>query len=77
VKSGVIRLVRKPNLMVDWDEAMLKKIVKAGFNQRRKTLRNALRVIGIPTAVQDSPLLDKRAEQLPYTDFIALTRLYT
>jgi 16S rRNA (adenine1518-N6/adenine1519-N6)-dimethyltransferase len=77
VKSGVIRLVRKKDLVVDWDEAMLKKIVKAGFNQRRKTLRNALRVIGIPTAVQDSPLLDKRAEQLPYTDFIALTRLYT
>lgn len=77
VKSGVIRLVRKKDLVVDWDEAMLKKIVKAGFNQRRKTLRNALRVIGIPAAVQDSPLLDKRAEQLPYTDFIALTRLYT
>ena len=77
VKSGVIRLVRKKDLVVDWDEAMLKKIVKAGFNQRRKTLRNALRVIGIPTSVQDSPLLDKRAEQLPYTDFIALTRLYT
>lgn len=77
VKSGVIRLVRKQDLVVDWDTDMLKKIVKAGFNQRRKTLRNALRPLGIPEAVAQSPYMDMRAEQLPYTDFIQLTRLYT
>ncbi|MDD4820382.1 MAG: 16S rRNA (adenine(1518)-N(6)/adenine(1519)-N(6))-dimethyltransferase RsmA [Flavobacteriales bacterium] len=77
VKSGVIRLVRKTDIPNDFDPEMLKKIVKAGFNQRRKTLRNALKPLGIPPLVAQSPYLDMRAEQLPYTSFLELTRLYT
>ena len=77
VKSGVIRLVRKKDIASDFDPQLLKKIVKAGFNQRRKTLRNALKPLGIPPEVAQSPYLDMRAEQLPYTDFIELTRLFS
>ena len=43
VKSGVLRLVRKPNYHLDCDEALFFTIVKTAFNQRRKTLRNSLK----------------------------------
>lgn len=76
VKSGVIRLDRRQDIPQDFDPETLKKIVKAGFNQRRKTLRNALKPLGIPPQVAASPLLDLRAEQLPYTDFLDLSRLF-
>ena len=76
VKSGVIRLDRRQDIPQDFDPETLKKIVKAGFNQRRKTLRNALKPLGIPPHVAASPLLDRRAEQLPYTDFLDLSRLF-
>jgi 16S rRNA (adenine1518-N6/adenine1519-N6)-dimethyltransferase len=42
-----------------------------GFNQRRKTLRNALRAMQIP----ENELLDKRAEQLTVADFVVLTKM--
>lgn len=76
VKSGVIRLDRRLDIPQDFDPETLKKIVKAGFNQRRKTLRNALKPLGIPPQVAACSLLDLRAEQLPYTDFLDLSRLF-
>ena len=42
VKSGVIKLKRNKLKKLHCDEKLFKQIVKAGFNQRRKTLRNAL-----------------------------------
>jgi 16S rRNA (adenine1518-N6/adenine1519-N6)-dimethyltransferase len=42
------------------------------FNQRRKTLRNALRALQLP----DHPLLNKRAEQLGVGEFTELTELW-
>jgi 16S rRNA (adenine1518-N6/adenine1519-N6)-dimethyltransferase len=45
--------------------------VKTGFNQRRKTLRNALKQI--MNEVTDAPFMDKRAEELHWTDFVTLT----
>ena len=43
VKSGVIKLKRNKLKKLPCDEKLFKQIVKAGFNQRRKTLRNALK----------------------------------
>lgn len=72
VKSGVIRLIRNSTQKLDCDEKLFKEVVKAGFNQRRKTLRNALRqVINNPQLLH--PLLDKRAEQLDVASFVELT----
>jgi 16S rRNA (adenine1518-N6/adenine1519-N6)-dimethyltransferase len=48
-------------------------VVKAGFNQRRKMLRNALKPLGLDF---DHPLLDKRAEQLGVAEFITLTKMF-
>jgi len=75
VKSGVIRLTRKTNLPEDLNKELLVKVVKTAFNQRRKTLRNAL--IGLCN-LQQIPLdkwAAKRAEQLSPSEFIELTRV--
>ncbi len=72
VKSGVIRLKRNNVEKLDCDEKLFIAVVKAGFNQRRKTLRNALRSLhNNPQATH--PLLEKRAEQLDVASFVELT----
>jgi 16S rRNA (adenine1518-N6/adenine1519-N6)-dimethyltransferase len=75
VKSGVIRLQRNGVEKLDCDEALFKRIIKQGFNNRRKTLRNALKPLHFPEAMQAHPLMDKRAEQLGVAHFIELTKL--
>lgn len=74
VKSGVIRMKRYREHL-DLDEKKFFQIVKAGFNQRRKTLRNALKPLGIPDTLKDHEFLNLRAEQLGVEDFIELTKL--
>lgn len=74
VDSAVIRLVRKENVGLDCDEVLFKKIVKQGFQNRRKTLRNALKPILLPTELTVDAIFDKRAEQLSVDDFIQLTK---
>lgn len=74
VKSAVIRLTRNDVTTLECDEKLFVQVVKAGFNQRRKTLRNALRSAGMPIEAVDAVLLGKRAEQLSVDEFIALTK---
>lgn len=71
VNSGVIRLKRKIGQELDCDPKRFKMIVKLGFNQRRKTLRNALKSVNLP----NHPLLDLRAEALSVEDFVELANL--
>jgi 16S rRNA (adenine1518-N6/adenine1519-N6)-dimethyltransferase len=73
VKSGVIKLTRNPKEGLSGNEVLFKKIVKAGFGQRRKKLSNSLKAIELPEALQNHPFLDKRAEELSVQDFIAFT----
>lgn len=73
VKSGVIKLTRNPKEGLAGNEILFKKIVKAGFNQRRKKLSNSLKVLEIPEALQNHPFLEKRAEELSVQDFISFT----
>jgi 16S rRNA (adenine1518-N6/adenine1519-N6)-dimethyltransferase len=47
VASVVVRLDRRPRPAVEVDEARLWRIVDAGFAERRKTMRNALRRLGL------------------------------
>ena len=72
VQSGVIRLRRNAVAALECDEKMFFRVVKTAFNQRRKTLRNALKPVG---EIPDHPLLNKRAEQLSVQDFVTLTLL--
>ena len=74
VKSGVLRLVRKPNYHLDCDEAPFFTIVKMAFNQRRKTLRNSLKSLLTNESLKKNSIFDKRPEQLPWQDFVFITK---
>ncbi|MFN8294725.1 MAG: 16S rRNA (adenine(1518)-N(6)/adenine(1519)-N(6))-dimethyltransferase RsmA [Chitinophagales bacterium] len=74
VMSSVISMRRKDNIHLDFDVKLFKNIVKAGFNQRRKMLRNGLSGIASKELLQQE-IFQKRAEQLSVTDFINLTKM--
>ncbi|OUU03938.1 MAG: ribosomal RNA small subunit methyltransferase A [Flammeovirgaceae bacterium TMED32] len=71
VNSAVIKLVR--NNRLDFDAKTLKRLVKAGFGKRRKTLRNALKELNLPDTLTAQEVFNRRAEQLSVQDFIDLT----
>ncbi|MBK0380298.1 16S rRNA (adenine(1518)-N(6)/adenine(1519)-N(6))-dimethyltransferase RsmA [Mucilaginibacter segetis] len=73
VLSAVIRLTRNETETLNCDEKLFWQVVKAGFNQRRKTLRNALSSLINKEKMTDNPTLDLRAERLSVQDFVKLT----
>ena len=74
VKSAVIRLTRNNRENLGCDEKLFFRVVKTAFNQRRKTLHNALKPLSAGIMDEASlPFLTKRAEQLSVEDFILLT----
>jgi 16S rRNA (adenine1518-N6/adenine1519-N6)-dimethyltransferase len=73
VKSGVIRLVRNDVSQLDCDEVLFSRVVKACFNQRRKTLRNSVRA-AFDLEREDYPDFGLRPEQLSVEQFVQLTR---
>ena len=80
VRSAVIRLTRNSRSELGCDEKLFKAVVKTAFNQRRKTLRNALKPL-LPAGEDASvffadPVFDLRAERLGVEDFVALTRRF-
>ncbi|MDB5030230.1 16S rRNA (adenine(1518)-N(6)/adenine(1519)-N(6))-dimethyltransferase RsmA [Mucilaginibacter sp.] len=77
VLSAVIRLTRNEVTQLDCDEKLFWQVVKAGFNQRRKTLRNALSSLINKEKMTEEPLLDLRAERLTVDDFVKITKQIT
>ncbi|MCC6684608.1 MAG: 16S rRNA (adenine(1518)-N(6)/adenine(1519)-N(6))-dimethyltransferase RsmA [Bacteroidia bacterium] len=79
VKSAVVRLKRKTEGFLNCDESLFLRVVKAAFNQRRKTLRNALNMYNPDKneALLASGFMKCRAEELTYMDFAALTNMLT
>lgn len=75
VMSAVIRLERNKRLKLDCDEALFFKVVKQGFNNRRKTLRNALKNLNLATEFSALPIFDQRAERLTVDEFVYITQL--
>ncbi len=75
VKSGVIKLVRNNVAQLDCDEKLFKQVVKQGFNQRRKTLRNSLKSLIKDETDTSHPMFSLRPETLSVSDFIELTNL--
>ncbi|NVK29150.1 MAG: 16S rRNA (adenine(1518)-N(6)/adenine(1519)-N(6))-dimethyltransferase RsmA [Flavobacteriia bacterium] len=72
VKSGVMVMRRKsedPNVQF----SKLKMVVKLAFNQRRKTLRNALKSLTFEHTPETEAMLSQRAEQLSFEEFTQLT----
>jgi 16S rRNA (adenine1518-N6/adenine1519-N6)-dimethyltransferase len=72
VKSGVIRLLPKKQPVIMKNEKALFLLVKTAFNQRRKTLRNAVKGLFEPGILEEE-LFSKRAEQLTVQQFADLT----
>ncbi len=74
VKSGVIRIARNQRESLPCDEKLFKQVVKAGFNQRRKTLSNSLKGMLRDQKPGDS-IFRMRPEQLSVEEFFELTNL--
>jgi 16S rRNA (adenine1518-N6/adenine1519-N6)-dimethyltransferase len=72
VKSSVLRLLRNDRKEPECDRELFFRVVKAGFNQRRKILRNSLKSILLNLEINDS-LFKMRPEQLTVEEFIDLT----
>jgi 16S rRNA (adenine1518-N6/adenine1519-N6)-dimethyltransferase len=72
VNSGVILLKRKSFMLDVKSERAYWVLVKTAFNQRRKTMRNAVKSL-FPAEVLKDPIFDKRAEVLSIEEFAALT----
>ncbi len=74
VDSAVLQMTRKEHFNLDCNEALLKKIVKLSFQQRRKTLRNSLKTLNLPDNLREDSIFDLRPEKLSGDDFIQLTK---
>jgi len=74
VNSAVVRFSRKESFHLNCDESIFFKVVKAGFNQRRKTLRNALQGDFPGIKNPEAPYFSLRAEALTVQDFVVLSR---
>ncbi|MEM9362392.1 MAG: 16S rRNA (adenine(1518)-N(6)/adenine(1519)-N(6))-dimethyltransferase RsmA [Bacteroidota bacterium] len=74
VQSGVLRLTRKNEFKLPCDEHLFFKVVKAAFNQRRKTLRNSLKTFNLSDNLKEHTIFGQRPEQLDVADFVSLTQ---
>lgn len=72
VQSGVIRLTRRKQHLDFKSDRSYWVLVKTAFNQRRKTLRNAVKSL-FPADVLTDEIFNKRAEALSIEDFAQLT----
>ncbi|MDR1985291.1 MAG: 16S rRNA (adenine(1518)-N(6)/adenine(1519)-N(6))-dimethyltransferase RsmA [Prevotellaceae bacterium] len=73
VKSAVIRLTRNSVQHLDCNETLFKRTVKATFNQRRKTIKNSLKLITGDKLIPENRFLSLRPERLSVSDFVELT----
>jgi len=72
VDSGVIMFKRKEEFPAMASEKSFYHIVKMAFGQRRKMLRNPLKPYFTAAQLED-PIFTKRAENLSFEDYAALT----
>lgn len=74
VKSAVIRLTRNGVERLGCDEALFARVVKAVFNQRRKTIRNSLHAAFGDLRGEEHDYFSLRPEVLSVKQFEELTR---
>ena len=75
VDSGVLLLKRKTDFKLPCDERLFFRVVKTGFQQRRKTLRNSLKTFNLSDNLKANTIFGQRPEQLSVSEFIELTTL--
>lgn len=74
VDSGVLQLIRKPDYNLPCDEKLFFRVVKTAFQQRRKTLRNSLKIFNLSQKLKEDTIFGQRPEQLSVQEFILLTQ---
>lgn len=74
VKSGVLRLRRKEDYSLPCSEKLFFTVVKTAFQQRRKTLRNSLKILNLSDSLREDEVFNLRPEQLNVEQFIELTQ---
>ena len=72
VCSAVIRLTRNNKQHLGCDQVLFKNVVKTAFSQRRKMLKNTLKVFNINNHDIQDEYFTKRAENLNVNDFIKI-----
>ena len=77
VNSGVIKLIKKEEINLKCDEALFFKVVKTSFQQRRKTLRNSLKVFNLSDNIKEDVIFGRRPETLSVDEFVWLTNTIT
>ena len=74
VKSAVIKITRNSREKLDCNPKLFKTIVKSAYNQRRKTIKNALKNFNFKEEKNLVSLMKLRAENLSVEDFIVITK---
>ncbi|MCB0763575.1 MAG: ribosomal RNA small subunit methyltransferase A [Flavobacteriales bacterium] len=75
VRSAVIRMRRNTLTSLGCDEVLFTRVVKTAFNQRRKTLNNALKALPELRDRVPERFRNLRAEQLSVADLVSLTKV--
>lgn len=73
VQSAVIRLTRKKNQELGCSHKMFRRVVKQAFSQRRKMLRNTMKMFVKDTSLMKDAFFQQRPERLEIEDFVWLT----
>lgn len=74
VQSAVIRLTRKANQDLGCDYQVFRKVVKQAFSQRRKMLRNTMKVFLKGSPKLQDEFFNNRPERLTVEEFVQLTK---
>ncbi|MEN8927703.1 MAG: 16S rRNA (adenine(1518)-N(6)/adenine(1519)-N(6))-dimethyltransferase RsmA [Flavobacteriales bacterium] len=74
VQSAVIKMTKKKGVELPIEISTFKQVVKLGFNQRRKTLRNSLKSI-LTEEIRNEEIFTKRPEQLEVQEFIEIGKM--
>ena len=73
VQSAVIRLERKANQDLGCDYQLFRQVVKQAFSQRRKMLRNTMKMFMKGSPYLQDEFFNNRPEQLTVQEFVGLT----
>lgn len=75
VNSAMVLFKRKEDYSIPCKTSLFRSVVKMGFNQRRKMLRNSLKTLISDDSITSNEIFSKRPEQLSKEEFYELTNI--
>ncbi len=73
VNSAMVMMKRKEDYTIPCDEKLLRTVVRTGFNQRRKMMRNSLKSLVGESDILKEEIFSKRPEQITKEEFYDIT----